>query len=146
LAKTGDIKLAIDTISGVASVDSSALSAAALNPTPGKPLTLHFFNIRGTFDGKRFQLGLYVHYVGSPLAQQPTFPKIEILGTYGSEQVHATLAPPAADLAHPNATLPPSTPILFNGTIGKLKVSGTVMQPTMKNGRNNTVKATFTVH
>ncbi|MGH9079569.1 MAG: hypothetical protein ACRDYE_05750, partial [Acidimicrobiales bacterium] len=132
-------------LSGVASIDASALSQAVLSPYPGTPLTLHLFNIRGTFDGKRFALGLYVHYLGSPLAQQPTFPKIGVLGTYGQDQVRANLTPPAADLAHPNATLPPSTPILFNGTIGKLRVSGRAMQPTMKNGRNNTVKASFTV-
>jgi hypothetical protein len=132
-------------LSGVATIDLSGLSSAALNPTSGTPVTLHFFEIKGTFEGKRFVLELYVHYVGSPLAQQPVFPKIEVLGSYGNEPVQANLAPPAADLTHPNATLPPSTPILFNGTIGKLKVSGAVVRPTIKNGQNNTVKATFTV-
>jgi hypothetical protein len=130
-------------ISGVTTVNPSAFTAPP-GFTPGKPFTIHLFDIRGSFDGKGFVLGLYVRYNGLLITSQTTFPKVQVLGTYGSERVRATLTPPAADLSHPES-LPPSTPILFSGTIGKLKASGRVMQPTIKNGKNNTVKATFTV-
>jgi hypothetical protein len=107
-------------------------------------LGIHVFEIKGTFDGKTFALGVYFRYQGSPLSTTPPpFPTVEVLGSYGHETVRDNLTPPAANLANPES-INASTPILFNGTIGNLKVSGRIPPP-VKNGADNSASATFTV-
>ncbi len=96
------------------------------------------------FDGKAFAFGVFFKYPhGFSLSvTSSSTPKVDVAGTYGNEKVQATLAAPASDLSNPEA-INSSTPMLINGTIGDLKVSGQVQEPT-KHGTHNT--ATGHVH
>jgi hypothetical protein len=132
-------------VSGVNTTDLSGIEGLVQGAAAKKPLKIHLFEIKGTFDGKAFALGVFVEYPhGFSLgATESTFPKIDVVGTYGNEKVQASLMPPASDLSNPEA-LNSSTPMLFKGTIGDLEISGQVQEPT-KHGSHNTAKATFTI-
>jgi len=102
---------------------------------------IHLFELKGTFDGKAFALGVYFQYRSSPSASPtPVPPDVQVLGTYGNEPVRATLVQPASDLTNPNA----ATAVLFNGTIGAVKVSGRITEPD-HNGAKSSVTTTFAV-
>jgi hypothetical protein len=132
-------------VSGVSTVErptASTLASGAPGPTTPR---IHLFELKGTFDGKSFALGLYIQYHSSPSAAQAlTFPDIQVLGTYGNEPVRATLTPPASDLSDPES-IDASTPVLFNGTIGGAKVSGRIPFTVSHQGASHSVTATFTV-
>lgn len=132
-------------VSGVNTTDLSGLEGLVRGASAKSPLKIHLFEIKGMFDGKAFALGVVVQYPhGFSLSEtESTFPKIDVAGTYGNEKVQASLTPPASDLSNPEA-VNSSTPILFNGTIGGLKISGQAQEPT-KHGTHNTAKATFTI-
>ncbi len=136
-------------VSGVTTMDPSAFEGAVTGPGAnpgGNSLSrVHILDIKGTFDGEHFALGLSLQYRGSLLSptQPPAFLQIEVLGAYGNRPVRASLVPPASSLSDPGS-VNASTPILFHGTIGTLKVSGKLMKPT-KVGAENSATATFAV-
>ncbi len=132
-------------MSGVTTTDLSGIAGLVQSAAAKKPLKIHLFEIKGTFDGKAFAFGVFVEYPhGFSLGEtESTFPKISVAGTYGNEKVQGNLTAPASDLTNPEA-INSSTPMLFNGTIGDLKISGQAHEPT-KHGSQNTAKATFTI-
>lgn len=132
-------------VSGVATTDLSGIPGLLHGTVSKKPLTIHLFEIKGMFDGKAFAFGVFFKYPhGFSLSvTSSSAPKVDVAGTYGNQKVQATLAAPASDLSNPEA-INSSTPMLINGTIDDLKVSGQVQEPT-KHGTHNTAKATFTI-
>jgi hypothetical protein len=132
-------------VSGVNTTDLSSLEGLGLGVSAKKPLTIHLFEFKGMFDGKAFALGVFVEYPhGFSLSTAgSSTPKINLAGTYGNEKVQASLTTPGSGLSNPEA-VNSSAPLLFRGTIGDLKISGQVQDPT-RHGTRNTAKATFTI-
>jgi hypothetical protein len=127
-------------VSGVTKVDRSAIEGIGA-AAPGTALEDHIFEITGTYDGRRFTLGLCVQLRQPTVATQPPVsPMIEVLGSYGIEPVRASLVPPAPNPSAVNAF----TPVQFSGPIGNLRVWGRITVPT-KHGKDNTASATFTL-
>ena len=124
------------TLSGVATV---AIPTGAANPfanSKGAPKNVQIFQYKGSFDGKPFDIGVFIHYPVSLGSTGSTTFTID--GTYDGQAVHATLGPPA----NPNLSNPP---IPFSGTIGSWQVKGIIHGPNGTNGKQ-TATATFTVN
>lgn len=126
--------------SGVATMPVVASGVPSTSPTATFPTKLEVVKWTGTFGGKSFNVGIFVHYPSTASITNPTasFPTITIVGQWGSDPVNGTVEEPTA------AELKGGTgPIHFNGTVGDFKVSGTVQQPTGTTHRQSL--ATFAV-
>jgi hypothetical protein len=127
-------------VAGVATMNTSAFSGAFGRPLGTAPVTIRLFDYAGMFDSKHFELGLLVRLSSAILLpQNARIPVAEVRGSYGSEPVQAQITVPVPGTAHK-----PSTTASFHGTIGTLRVSGTVSGPT-RTGSHNRATATFTV-
>jgi hypothetical protein len=101
--------------------------------------------VKGRFDGKAFNFGLYIQYPVSTAAPgSGGFPDLQAIGTYGNEKMQAKLAPSASALK-PNGPIPSSTPILLSGTIGNLKVTARIPQTATTHGKLNAVRVTIAI-
>jgi hypothetical protein len=137
-------------ISGVATSELSALYHAfenqAEHPKSSSSSKIRLYELKGTFDGKAFNVGLYVQYHLNLADPEPTeFPAIQAIGTYGKEKILAKLDPPASALKVEEKTgnLPASAPVLLTGTIGTLRVSGRIDMSATRRGTTNVGRATF---
>jgi len=132
-------------------IDGISLAGVATTPltTNGTPFTgpaalarnVLFFQWKGTFGGKPFDVGVYANYQHATKLTNPAgaFPSLTIAGKWGTERVSGEVATPsAAELKRGNG------PLHFTGTVGDLKVSGMVSPPV--GGQSNpSSTATFTV-
>ena len=111
-------------VKGVATRTPSALNTG----TFGKFMQRQLFRWKGTFDGSAFNLGLYIK-----LTNELGGLFFRVTGNWGTERV--SVIAPYQDHG---------SPIAFHGTIGALKVSGTVHRP-KDNKRYHVVVIRFTV-
>ncbi len=126
--------------SGVATIPLADGSAPSTTPAGVFPTKLEAAQWKGTFGGKPFSIGIYVQYSSneSITTPSPAFPTITITGRWGSETVKGIVdAPTAAEVKSGNG------PLRFRGTVGQLKISGTVQPPTGRMSRQS--QASFTV-
>jgi hypothetical protein len=124
-------------ISGVATTPLTTIST----PGQAKSSTIKLFRWKGTLGGKPYDVGLYAEYHRSTGTSEPegSFPGVTVSGTWGTEAVNGRIATPSA------AEIKSGTgPVHFDGTIGGLKVSGTITRPT-GNDTGQSGSATFTV-
>jgi hypothetical protein len=119
-------------VSGVATIGTLSGSAIT-DPTSLHAQPVRLFEYRGTFDGKAFDLGVYVLFPESGALAVGTVPAFTIRGTYDSNKVAAKL------FVSRQATSLSSVP--FRGTIGDRSVSGTLR---MQSGSGKVHRATAT--
>jgi hypothetical protein len=129
------------TLSGTAlsTITSPSLGSGAANDLV-LPARIHAFQWKGTFDGKKFNLGVYLVQSKSGASASPSLLGLtfEIQGSYGADPVKFAIHPPTSLSANN------STPVAFSGTIGALKVVGAVKLPS-GSGTRHRGTATFTV-
>lgn len=127
------------TLAGIATTPLTTSNGKAL--TGSAQLSENIFRWKGTFGGKPFNVGVYLHYQPATAATNPAgaFSSLTVSGKWGNERVIGrVVTPSAAELKRGNA------PLHFTGTVGDLNVSGMVLPPV--GGQSNpSSTATFTV-
>ena len=129
---TGEInRLAVSGVSTTLTKNIGAL----LNPST-KPSTVELFQCKGSFDGKPFNIGIFVHLPGTGM---PTYSITTVIvkGTYNGDVISGVVSSPSS--GSPTG----SQPAHFRGTIGDYKVSGVFIGPAGSGPQKAT--ATFTV-
>jgi hypothetical protein len=121
--------------SGVATMPLTAGSTATTSPSGAFPTKLEVAEWSGTLGGRPFKLGIFADYSSTTDSTNPT---VTIVGRWGADLVKGRVDPPsAAELQSGNG------PLHFSGTVGRLKVTGTVQSPTGR--RHKKSVASFTV-
>lgn len=129
--------------SGIATTPISINEGQKIVNTGQLPTRIPFFRWKGTFGGKPFTVNIYVSYPpGTALADSAeAIASLTIGGQWGQDRVKGkVLTPTAAELKEGNP------PVHFTGTVGDLKVVGTVRPPVGERGhQSRSSTATFTV-